>query len=71
MAYTTQTSASNTGLVQRFAALRASITDALARRRVYKTTMNELSNLSTRDLNDLGIDRSSIRAVSYQAAYGV
>lgn len=38
--------------------------------RVYSTTRNELNSLSDRELNDLGIHRSSIRSIAYQAAYG-
>lgn len=51
------------GLVSRLA-------DALARRRVYKRTYAELSALSTRELADLGITRSMISRLSYEAAYG-
>lgn len=42
----------------------------LAKRRVYRSTHKELSALSDRDLADLGISRTSIRAISYEAAYG-
>jgi uncharacterized protein YjiS (DUF1127 family) len=37
---------------------------------VYTTTLNELENLSNRDLADLGLARSGIKAVALQAAYG-
>jgi uncharacterized protein YjiS (DUF1127 family) len=47
----------------------ARITDALARRRVYKQTYSELSALSTRELTDLGISRSMISRLAYEAAY--
>ncbi len=36
---------------------------------VYRTTLNELQNLSERELNDLGMSRANIRAVAYKAAY--
>ncbi len=39
-------------------------------RRVYRTTFNELNALSTRDLADLGIPRSEIRRLAWEAAYG-
>jgi uncharacterized protein YjiS (DUF1127 family) len=51
------------GLISRLA-------DALARRRVYRQTYAELSALSTRELTDLGITRSMISRLSYEAAYG-
>lgn len=40
------------------------------RRRVYRQTLAELSALSDRDLSDLGLHRSLIRAVAKDAAYG-
>jgi uncharacterized protein YjiS (DUF1127 family) len=36
---------------------------------VFRSTMRELEALSERELNDLGINRASIRAIAYQAAY--
>lgn len=42
---------------------------ALARRKVYHTTLSELSALTDRDLKDLGIPRSSIKRVAMEAAY--
>jgi uncharacterized protein YjiS (DUF1127 family) len=40
-----------------------------ANRRVYSTTLNELSALSNRDLADLGIARSEVRRIAWEAAY--
>lgn len=48
----------------------ARIAGALARRRVYARTHAELSALSTRELDDLGITRSMITRLAYEAAYG-
>ena len=50
-----------------FAALNK-MTEAVQRRRVYRTTMNELSALSDRDLSDLGLSRASIRRLAQDAA---
>ena len=47
----------------------ARISDALSRRRVYHRTHAELSALSTRELEDLGINRSMISRLAYEAAY--
>ncbi|SEM53892.1 Uncharacterized conserved protein YjiS, DUF1127 family [Loktanella fryxellensis] len=66
MAYahtTTTTAPRSTGLVAR-------ITDALAARKVYRTTLTELQALDNRDLADLGISRSMIKSIAYEAAYG-
>jgi uncharacterized protein YjiS (DUF1127 family) len=41
----------------------------LAKRKVYRATLFELSVLSDRDLGDLGIPRSSIKRLAMEAAY--
>lgn len=38
--------------------------------RLYRRTFNELSGLSARELDDLGISRSSIRRIALESAYG-
>ena len=50
-----------------FAALNK-LTEAMQRRRVYRTTVNELSALSDRDLSDLGLSRASIRRLAQDAS---
>ncbi len=47
----------------------ANIRTAMQRRRVYKKTYAELAQLSTRELDDLGISRSMISRLAYEAAY--
>lgn len=42
----------------------------IARYRVYRTTLTELSNLSERELADLGISRAEVRGIAYRAAFG-
>lgn len=44
--------------------------EKLARYRVYRMTRDELTRLSERELNDLGIARAEIRGVAYRAAFG-
>ena len=39
------------------------------RYRLYRQTVNELTALSGRELADLGLNRSEIKRVAYQAAY--
>ncbi|MEP4038056.1 DUF1127 domain-containing protein [Pseudophaeobacter sp.] len=39
------------------------------RYRLYRQTYNELSELTGRELADLGLNRSMIKRVAYQAAY--
>lgn len=43
----------------------------LAKRKVYRTTYYELSSLTDRDLADLGIARSNIKALAMESAYGL
>lgn len=52
------------------AGLFASLGAALARRRVYNRTLEELRGLTDRELADLGISRFSIAQVAREAAYG-
>jgi uncharacterized protein YjiS (DUF1127 family) len=48
----------------------SALRSAWQRSRVYVRTYNELSALSTRELQDLGISRSMISRLAYEAAYG-
>lgn len=41
-----------------------------ARAAVYRQTLRELNALTNRDLEDLGINRSMIRTIANEAAYG-
>ncbi len=49
--------------------VRAAIT-ADAQRRQYKQTVRELSALSQRELNDIGLSRWSIHDIASEMAYG-
>ena len=40
-----------------------------AKRRVYFSTLTELEALDNRDLADLGISRSELRRIAFEAAY--
>ena len=48
----------------------ARLRDTIARYRVYTRTQAELNALSARELDDLGISRSMITRLAYEAAYG-
>ncbi len=41
-----------------------------AQRRLYRKTLAELQALDNRDLADIGLNRSMIRRVAHEAAYG-
>jgi uncharacterized protein YjiS (DUF1127 family) len=70
MAYANDTMVSAGGFVARFRALRADLADRAAKSRLYNQTRTELSQLTERDLSDLGLCRADIDDVAYQAAYG-
>lgn len=70
MATATQTSALNgRSLGERIANTYAAFTAFQQKRAMYRTTLRELGELNDRELNDLGLSRSSIRAIAYEAAY--
>ncbi|EEB85503.1 DUF1127 domain-containing protein [Roseobacter sp. GAI101] len=64
MAYVNVTNAPS--IADRFNALLSAIATRRTQRRVYRATFNELSALSTRELNDLGIGRSQIRGIALE-----
>ena len=52
-----------------FSELFNTLREQMATRAIYRATVAELNTLSARDLADLGIHRSSIRSIAYEAAY--
>ncbi len=46
------------------------VRDIVTRRRMYTTTVNELGQLSDRELNEMGMGRHGIRRVAWEYAYG-
>ncbi|EPX86569.1 putative small protein [Rubellimicrobium thermophilum DSM 16684] len=72
MAFVTQTSRSIAAgtFGARLAAMWQGLSERVARHRLYRQTLNELSALSDRDLADLGLHRSQIADVAAEAAYG-
>ena len=72
MAYTTygNSAATSSTLQGRLVARLEAARENWGKWRVYRKTVNELSALSDRDLNDLGLSRSMIRGIALEAAYG-
>ena len=68
MTYNTETGFASISLGQRFATLRAEWAEKAARRKVFRATFKELNALSDRDLADLGLHRSAIKRVAWEAA---
>lgn len=51
-------------------ALFRDLTEALAKRRAFERTRGELSQLSDRELDDLGMSRWDIDRVAHESVYG-
>ena len=54
----------------RVASFIADLDAAYARYSVFHQTLNELSSLSDRELNDIGLGRGDLRQVARASAYG-
>ncbi len=70
MAYASAHQTRASGLFGQVADAIASLRTAWARSRVYVRTYNELNALTSRELADLGISRSMVTRLAYEAAYG-
>lgn len=68
MAHAIASQSSTWSLFDRMAALRTQFSQAAEKRRMFRTTINELECLTDRDLSDLGLTRSMIPTVARQAA---
>ncbi|MEM6618292.1 MAG: DUF1127 domain-containing protein [Pseudomonadota bacterium] len=72
-AFTTNTPAHNAnrgGIVATLKNALGDLTARYVRYRVYTQTLNELSRLSARELDDLGLSHATVHTAAYQAAYG-
>jgi uncharacterized protein YjiS (DUF1127 family) len=58
------------GLGDRLAEIRKDLVAAWRAHRIYQQTLRELQALSMRELNDLGLNPSMLRAIALEAAYG-
>ena len=70
MAFATDTRSVTATLGERISMVRAAMADRYAKYQVFRTTVSELSNLSDRDLADLGIHRTEIGEIARNAANG-
>lgn len=57
-------------LLARLADTFTNLSDAHAKRVMYRRTVSELSALNNRELADLGLSRASIKAVAWETTYG-
>ena len=70
MAYANTLRITHRSLGDRVAAWVKTAREAIQRRRVFNRTVRELSQLSSRDLTDLGLHRAMITRIALEAAYG-
>ncbi|GAA6208774.1 hypothetical protein NBRC116601_20670 [Cognatishimia sp. WU-CL00825] len=70
MATAVNTTYLGTGIVDRIRGLFTEFKAAQAKRATYRTTYNELSNLTDRDLADLGFSRYDIADIAHEHVYG-
>lgn len=70
MAYVNSTRQVSVSFGDRIVALAKVTAQAWQRRRVYLQTLRELDALDDRDLRDMGLSRSEVRALAHEAAYG-
>lgn len=70
MAYFSSNRAQSISLGVRLAEIRDTAVAAYGNWRVYRRTLNELRELSVREMADLGINPSMIRRIALEAAYG-
>lgn len=70
MAYANDIRVAGFNIAERFNGFRSALADRNAKNKIYRQTVSELSNLTNRELDDLGIHRSMIRAIATEAAYG-
>ncbi|QXT41246.1 DUF1127 domain-containing protein [Gymnodinialimonas ceratoperidinii] len=70
MAYITGNRTATATFGQRLTELREAVAQSYGNWRVYRRTLNELNQLSNRELADLGMNASMIKRIALEAAYG-
>lgn len=68
MAYATATTTTRFDFLARLRAAGADLAEAWIRHRMYRDTLNQLMELSDRELNDLGLSRADLPRVARQSA---
>lgn len=69
MAFTTSIRTAPT-FFERLVAYKNDLAERHAKHRIYRNTLDELQALTGRELADLGMARSNLKSVAYEAAYG-
>lgn len=56
-------------LMDRLVAFKGDLATRYAKYSLYRNTLAELQSLSNRELADLGLARSNLKSIAYEAAY--
>jgi uncharacterized protein YjiS (DUF1127 family) len=70
MAYVSSKASASTSVIARLAEIGRDAAEAYRAWRLYRRTLDELRQLSPRELDDLGLSRSMLRQTAYAAVYG-
>ena len=70
MAYVASNGTARPSVTTRLAEMARQTAQAYTAWRLYRRTLDELQQLSPRELDDLGLERSGLRATALEAAYG-
>jgi uncharacterized protein YjiS (DUF1127 family) len=70
MAHTFDTGIFGSSVFSRLTTLRDTVATRYGQYQTYSKTLRELESLSKRELNDLGLNQYTLRAVAREAAYG-
>ncbi len=71
MAFASTHQTATQGATDRLAKIASDLVERFHKARLYRKTLNELSALSNVQLADMGLHRSMLKRVSYQAVYEV
>ena len=70
MAYVSSNRTASTSVAPRLAEMFKQSSEAFTAWRHYRRTLSELQDLSVRELDDLGLNRSMLRRAAFEAVYG-
>lgn len=70
MAYVSSNRTASTSVVARLSEIAKDAAEAYTAWRMYRRTLSELQDLSARELDDLGLNPSTLRQAAFEAAYG-
>lgn len=70
MAYVSSTRTASTTLGARLSEMVKQTSEAYTTWRTYRRTLTELRDLSIREMDDLGLNPTTLRQAAYEAVYG-